>query len=355
MSEPHSPPPRDAVQSADDSASGAKNATQAGGEKNADPADGGSDSSEPPPRDGGLGRDGGDIAVRSPRDAGQDDTLFNTVFNWVRLLRRSKGGETVREALEDLIDDRDDSGVPIDDHERALLGNIMHLRERSAYDVMVPRADIVAVDAETSLNDLTELFTKCGHSRLPVHRGDLDDVIGMVHIKDVLAALRLGKPFQIQRIVRRVLFVSPSMRVMDMLVEMRLKRTHMALVVDEYGGIDGLVTIEDLVEQIVGEIEDEHDRTAEPDMAVRPDGVIEADARTPIEEFEQLVGPLLTDEEKEDVDTLGGLVFFIAGRVPSRGELVCHPSGLEFEVVDADPRRIKWLRVRRPVADGQAG
>jgi magnesium and cobalt transporter len=309
----------------------------------------------PPPREAGA------IQLKSPRTTGastlrqarengatsNDETLIDTIRGWMRALRRQRGSETVREALEELIEDRDDAGIPIDEHERVLLGNILHLRERSAYDVMVPRADIVGVDADTKLDELIELFTKCGHSRLPVYRGRLDDVIGMVHIKDVLAASRLDKPFQLNRIVRRVLFVSPSMRVMDMLLEMRLKRTHMALVVDEYGGIDGLVTIEDLVEQIVGEIEDEHDRAVEPDMVVRPDGVIEADARTSIEEFEGVVGQVLTEEEREDVDTLGGLVFFIAGRVPSRGELIAHPSGLEFEVVDADPRRIKWLRVRK--------
>ncbi|MBC7906853.1 MAG: HlyC/CorC family transporter [Rhodospirillaceae bacterium] len=284
---------------------------------------------------------------RAPREGASDDTLIDTIRGWLRLLRRSRGSETVREALEELIEDRDESGIPINEQERVLLGNILHLRERSAYDVMVPRADIVAVDAATPLDELSGLFIKCGHSRLPVYRGRLDDVIGMVHIKDVLATAQTDKPVQLHRIVRRVLFVSPSMRVMDMLLEMRLKRTHMALVVDEYGGIDGLVTIEDLVEQIVGEIEDEHDRDVEPDMVVRPDGVIEADARTPIDEFEQVVGQVLTEEEREDVDTLGGLVFFIAGRVPSRGELIAHPSGLEFEVVDADPRRIKWLRVRK--------
>lgn len=287
--------------------------------------------------------------LRIARDAAAagDDGLLDTIRGWLRLLRRSKGSETVREALEELIEDRDDAGIPIDEQERVLLGNILHLRGQNAYDVMVPRADIVGVEAGTGVDELTELFVKCGHSRLPVYRGSLDDVIGMVHLKDILAVGRAGKPFQLQRLVRRVLFVSPAMRVMDLLLEMRSKRTHMALVVDEYGGIDGLVTIEDLVEQIVGEIEDEHDRAVEPDMVVRPDGVIEADARTPIEEFEEVVGPVLTEEERDDVDTLGGLVFFIAGRVPSRGELIAHPSGLEFEVVDADPRRIKWLRVRK--------
>lgn len=326
MSEPHSPPPR-----------------SIGAHQNA--------------FSGEAGTHHDHHAVRIVRDAahaGDDSRLLDTLRGWLRLLRRSKGSETVREALEELIEDRNESGIPIDEQERVLLGNILHLREQTAYDVMVPRADIVGVEAETSRDDLTELFIKCGHSRLPVYRGSLDDVIGMVHIKDILAATRVDKPFQLQRLVRRVLFVSPAMRVMDLLLEMRLKRTHMALVVDEYGGIDGLVTIEDLVEQIVGEIEDEHDRAVEPDMVVRPDGVIEADARTPIEEFEEAVGSVLTEEERDDVDTLGGLVFFIAGRVPSRGELIGHPSGLEFEVVDADPRRIKWLRVRKVVAQTEA-
>jgi magnesium and cobalt transporter len=285
---------------------------------------------------------------RAPRENGaKDDSLIDTLRGWMRALRRSKGSETVREALEGLIEDRDESGIPIDDHERKLLGNILHLRDVSADDVMVPRADIIAVDSAISRDELIDLFTKCGHSRLPVYRGTLDDVVGMVHIKDVLAAGRVDKAFQLSRIVRRVLFVSPSMRVLDLMLEMRLKRTHMALVVDEYGGIDGLLTIEDVVEQIVGQIEDEHDRAVEPDMVVRADGVIEADARTSIEEFEEAVGPVLTEEEREDVETLGGLVFFIAGRVPSRGELILHASGLEFEVVDADPRRIKRLRVRK--------
>ncbi len=140
--------------------------------------------------------------------------------------------------------------------------------------------------------------------------------------------------------------MAPSIRVLDLLLEMRLKRTHMALVVDEYGGIDGLVTIEDLVEQITGEIEDEHDTDAEPDFVERADGVVEADARVPLVDFEARVGPLFSDEEREENDTLGGLVSFMAGRVPARGELISHASGIEFEVVDADPRRIKRLRVR---------
>jgi CBS domain containing-hemolysin-like protein len=288
-----------------------------------------------------------DPGSRPPRESGaSDDGLIQTIRGWLKNGRRGKGGDTVREALEGLIEDRDEASIPIDDNERLLLGNILHLRDVTAGDMMVPRADIVAVEDRADLKDLLETFTRSGHSRLPIYRKSLDDALGMVHIKDVMVAAQAERPFSPIRLIRRVLFIPPSMRALDLLLEMRLKRTHMALVVDEYGGIDGLVTIEDVVEQIVGEIEDEHDRDMEPEMSLTADGTIEADARTPIDDFEDLVGPVLSEEEREDVDTLGGLVIFIAGRVPARGELIAHPSGLEFEVVEADPRRIRRLRVR---------
>jgi CBS domain containing-hemolysin-like protein len=291
-----------------------------------------------------------------PRESGApDDSLVQAIRGWLKTLRRAKSGESVRETLEELFEEREEEDLPIDEHERRLLGNILHLRDLTAYDVMVPRADIIAVDSKVGLEQLIATIDQKGHSRLPVYRGTLDDAVGLVHIKDVLMMVASGKPFALQRIVRKILFISPSIRVMDLLLEMRLKRTHMALIVDEYGGIDGLVTIEDLVEQIVGEIEDEHDREVEPDFIRRPDGVIEADARLPLEEFEAHVGKLLDEEEAEDIDTLGGLVFFLAGRVPCRGELIRHPeSGIEFEIVDADPRRIKRLRLRNlPKPEGQ--
>jgi CBS domain containing-hemolysin-like protein len=284
---------------------------------------------------------------RLPREGGAgDDKLFEGLRGWLRGLKRRSGAESVRETLEDLIEQREEAEQPIDEHERSLLGNILRLRDQTAYDVMVPRADINAIDVRASLQEIISLVQETGHSRYPVYRETLDDAIGLVHIKDVLLLQASGKPFSLQRIMRRVLYVSPSIRVLDLLLEMRLKRTHMALVVDEYGGIDGLVTIENLVEQIVGEIEDEHDRDIEPDFVEYADGVIEADARMPLEELEARVGLLLDQEDREDIDTLGGLVFFLAGRVPSRGELISHPSGLEFEVVEADPRRIKRLRLR---------
>src|SRR3546814_118118 len=236
-----------------------------------------------------------------------------------------------------------------------MLSNILRRRLLTAYDVMVPCADIVAVDIDTPLDELIDVMSGAGHSRLPVYRDTLDEVVGIVHIKDPLHYMRErneAATFDLVDLVRRILVVAPSVRVLDLLLEMRLSRVHMALVVDEFGGIDGLVTIEDLVEEIVGEIEDEHDVAVGPKLVERPDGSLIADARTTIEEFEERVGPVLSGEEREeDIDTLGGLLFTLAGRVPDRGELVDHPpSGITFEVLEADPRRVKRLRVRNVTA-----
>lgn len=226
-------------------------------------------------------------------------------------------------------------------------------------DVMVPRADIVAIDSTATLSELSMAFKEAGHSRLPVFKETLDDPTGMVHIKDVLPYLllnakgRSGKTYPnkkvIQYIRRPVLFVPPSMLAQDLLRRMQARRTHMAIVVDEYGGTDGLVTIEDLIEPIVGDIDDEHDEI-EPEVQIVTEkggrSVWEADARISIDDFEEALGrDFATDDEEEEVDTLGGLIFTLAGRVPERGEIIPHPSGLEFEVIDADPRRVKRLRI----------
>ena len=268
--------------------------------------------------------------------------------------RARKADESLREVIEELIEDsepleggaRDPAAINPD--ERLLLQNILHLRDVTAYDVMVPRADISAVEISTPLPELIRMMTEEAHSRLPVYRESLDDVRGVVHIKDVLAQTQKSGAFELESLLRKVLFVSPSMRVLDLLLEMRLTRVHMAMVVDEYGGIDGLVTIEDMIEAIVGDIQDEHD-AEEPGMIERPDGSWLADARTDIAHFEEKAGQVLTEEEREaDIDTLGGLVVFLAGRVPSRGEIVRHSSGVQFEIVDGDPRRVKRLRLRVP-------
>lgn len=226
-------------------------------------------------------------------------------------------------------------------------------------DVMVPRADITAVDSTTGLTDLSNAFKSAGHSRLPVYKETLDDPVGMVHIKDLLPYLMLdakgrsGKTYATKKVLqyirREVLFVPPSMLAQDLLRRMQARRTHMAIVVDEYGGTDGLVTIEDLIEPIVGDIDDEHDEV-EPEVQIvtgkSGQSVWEADARIKIDDFEKAVGrEFATPEQEEDVDTLGGLIFTLAGRVPERGEIIRHEGGFEFEVIDADPRRVKRLRI----------
>ena len=256
------------------------------------------------------------------------------------------GENSVRETIEELIEDQGDSAVEFDRQERTLLANIPKLRDQTVADVMVPRADIVAIDADSALDDLVEVIKSAGHSRVPVYQETLDDAIGMVHFKDLIDRTDTENGFRIRDVMRDVLFVAPSMQVLELLLEMRVKRTHMALVVDEFGGVDGLLTIEDLVEEIVGEIEDEHDREVEPEVSIRADGAIDADARVLIEDFEKRFGSIASSGEREEIDTLGGLVFSLAGRVPIRGELVRHPSGAEIEVLEADPRRIRRLRVR---------
>lgn len=285
---------------------------------------------------------------RSPREDGAEEqgSITQQFRGWLRSILGVRGGDTLRETIAEMIEERDGAETSMAEGERTLLANILKLRKRTVVDAMVPRADIVAVPADISLTDLIARFAEEAHSRMPVYRETLDDVIGMVHIKDVLACVAGKQPYDLAALTREVLIVAPSMPVLDLLLKMRQARQHLALVVDEFGGIDGLISIEDLVEEIVGEIEDEHDEEESPRLQPRPDGSLIADARIPIEEFEAQVGRVFAADDLEDVDTLGGLVFSMAGRVPPRGEVLTHPSGLEFEVMDADPRRIKRLRVR---------
>jgi magnesium and cobalt transporter len=281
----------------------------------------------------------------------QSKGILRTLRRWIS--PQNTEAETVRDVIEELIEERDeespsDGGPVIDPNERLLLGNVLKMRTITAADIMVPRPDIVAVEVETKMPEVLALLMRERHSRLPVYRGTLDDVVGMVHIKDVavlVTAPDIVEP-PLSKIVRNLLFVSPAVRVLDLLLEMRLKRIHMALVVDEYGGIDGLVTIEDVVEQIVGKIEDEHDGEEAPTIIEKPDGSISADARMTLEEFEKRFGDIFTAEEHAWTDTLGGLVTGLAGHVPGRGELIKHPSGIEFEIIDGDPRRVRHLRLR---------
>ncbi len=268
-----------------------------------------------------------------------------------RLLGRVDHG--VRESIAELVKEsaehtQENGEVPeLDRQERALIANVLRLRGTSADDVMIPRADIIAMPVDVSLEQALDQIRREGHSRMPVYREQLDEIVGMVHIKDVFSYVGRTDDFKLEALLRRPLMVAPQVPVLDLLLQMRQARVHLALVVDEYGGIDGLLTIEDLVEEIVGDIADEHDEVAVPMITERPDGALDLDARLSIEAFEARFGSILTDDERDaDIDTVGGLVFTLAGRVPSRGEVISHPSGLEFRILEADARQIRRLRVR---------
>ena len=232
------------------------------------------------------------------------------------------------------------------------IGGLKILSDLKVEDVAMPRSDITAVPNDLKLDDLLKVFKDSGYSRLPVYDDTLDVPVGLIHLKDL--ALKYGfngKParFSLKRMLRPLLYVPPSMTIGVLLQKMQSDRIHMALVIDEYGGVDGLVTIEDLIEQVVGEIEDEHDTDEDALWVEEKPGVYMCQARAPLEEFEKVLNAdLASNTDDEDIDTLGGLVFMMAGRVPVRGEVIKHPDGFEFEIVDADPRRVKRLRVSRP-------
>ena len=275
---------------------------------------------------------------------GQGSHLANL---WRRFVRRS-GEPDLKTTLAELVEQQDaDEPSAITPAERQIIENALSLNELTVADVMAPRADIDAIDITLGVDGAVQKARETYHSRLPVYRKDLDDVIGMVHVKDLLVAKTSPEPpNDLAPLLRDVLFVVPSMRVIELLLQMQVSRTHMAVVVDEYGGIDGLVTVEDVVEEIVGEMRDEHDPEATPEMVDQPDGSIVADARAFLEDFEERVGFILSEEEREEIDTIGGLVVTLLGRVPTRGEIIAHPSGVEFEVLAGDPRRVHRLRIR---------
>ncbi len=276
------------------------------------------------------------------------------------------GHASVRDDIEDAIDES--ASAEFTPQERAILKNVLALHDVRVADIMVPRADVVALALDTPLRDVLDLFRTAGHSRLPVYEDTLDDPRGMIHIRDFVVFLAsdarfgliahpapavsdrptpsgLDMPLSEARILRPVLYAPPSMPALDLLLRMQASRTHMALVIDEYGGTDGLVSIEDVVESIVGDIEDEHDE-AETPIHSAGDGIFIVEARAPLDDVSEAIGfDLSSLAEAEGVDTIGGLVTASAGRVPGRGEILKGPGEYEFEVVDADPRRIKRLKI----------
>ena len=270
------------------------------------------------------------------------------------LLFGEEGDETLRARLEEVIDEHEgepgpDSKGDLTPLERQMVRNLLHFGERDAGDVGVPRADIVAVEEGIAFDDLVRTFAEAGHSRLPVYRDNLDAIVGMVHIKDVFNILATGAPppRRIDRLIREPLYVPMSRGALDLLADMRQKRVHLAVVLDEYSGTEGLVTIEDLIEEIVGDIEDEHDEAPTALIVPIEGGGWEADARAELEDIAETVDPRLAETE-DDIDTIGGLAATLAGHVPEAGECIDHDSGWTIEVVDADPRRVSRVRLHPP-------
>lgn len=277
-----------------------------------------------------------------PAQSAHSGTEERGLMKWIKGLRRTAPVESVLSniAAEDPANDF------ITNHERLLLSNILNLRDRRVSDIMVPRADIVAVEIGITPQELLSLLSQKQYSRIPVFRETLDDVVGTIHLKDVVSALARGEEINIKNMITDIPIVSPAMTILNLLLKMRQSSRHMALVVDEYGGIDGLVTIGNVIESIVGEIEDEHTGDEAPKVVKRDDGSVLVDARLPIDEFENQFGYILSDEERRNSETLSGLVYSMTGRIPARGEVLTHPTGMIFEVLDAGPRRINLMRIQ---------
>lgn len=265
---------------------------------------------------------------------------------------------SLREQIEEVIDEAEEEGEErrgssavgdLSPIERKMVRNLLHFGEQTVDDVAVPRGEIIAISESASFEEVVALFADAGHSRLPVYRETLDEVVGMIHVKDVFAVLAAGRtPPPLLDLIRQPLYVPQSMDVLDLLAEMRAKRTHLAIVIDEYSGTEGLVTFEDLVEEIVGEVEDEHDDEPTALFVPGDNGCWEADARAELDDIGEAIDPRLAEVE-EDVDTLGGLSAVLAGHVPEVGEILHHPSGWRIEVTEADEKRVHHLRLHPPV------
>jgi CBS domain containing-hemolysin-like protein len=295
----------------------------------------------------------------SESSAGEKTGIGRALRDWVRGLFGRSDPAKLRENIEELLDAKptetreSEAEAPrpeLGAEEREMLGNILDFGELKVDDVKIPRTDIVAVEVGATFEDLMRVFVETRKSRLPVYRETLDDVVGIVHIKDLAPFWAAPRNFALERVLRRVPVVPASMRALALLAEMRKSRQQLAVVVDEYGGIDGLVSIEDLIERIVGKIDDEYDTVGAP-LVIEKAGAIEADARAKIEDAEARVGEgLRTEELPPEIDTIGGLVVALAGHVPVSGERIEHPRGPVFEVIDADRRRVKRLRIHGRVA-----
>ena len=272
--------------------------------------------------------------------------LYSKIYSFFK----PDGKENIKNVLEDLIEDNKNGTENIDDGTKNIFKNVINLSDKCIEDVMIPRADIDAADSDIKVNDLISFINKTKHSRIPVFEKNLDRIIGMIHIRDLFEKVsnnsRSKNSTKLQKkIIRKILFSSPSMKILDLLLKMRSEQIHMSIVVDEFGGTNGLVTIEDLVEEIVGEIKDEHDFEQIEEIKKISKKTYDVSARLSVEDLEKKIGVYFSDEEKEDIDTVGGLVFNLLGKIPSRGEVISHKSGLEFTIRDADTRKIKRILV----------
>jgi CBS domain containing-hemolysin-like protein len=288
----------------------------------------------------------------------QDDEGGSRLWRGMRhLIFGDESEPTLRDQIEEAIEEAEDSRPVAGDlssSERQMLRNLLHFGDQTAGDICVTRGDIIAVPADISFEELVSAFADAGHSRLPVYGESLDEVVGMIHIKDVFVAdFDPTRDRSIEALMREPLFVPESMGMIELLARMRSEHVHLAIVVDEFGGTDGLVTIEDVVEEIVGDIEDEHDEAEAGMLTLLDDGLWEADARLELEELQETVDPRLKPDDDDEVDTVGGLTFLLAGRILQPGESVLHPSGWRLESIDADSRRIKRVRLHAPEGQPQ--
>lgn len=276
------------------------------------------------------------------------------IYNYFKKLLRKPQEVPLIDRLENLIEEdqaNPEDKVPDDNSELALVANVLGLKELTAADIMVPRVDIVAAKADTTLDEFIDIFSKTSFSQIPIYNNTLDDVIGIVRVRDFLPYIKNPKSFNIKSLLKEVIYVVPSIQILELLVEIKSSANHMALVVDEFGGIDGLVTLQDVVSEIVGEIQ--QNRDIFPQVITRPDGSFVANGKMLLTECEEMLGvdllePYAQDGELPDVETLAGLTMLMAERMPTRGEILMHPSGIEFEIADADPRRVKRIIIRKP-------
>ncbi|MFO1242578.1 MAG: hemolysin family protein [Rickettsiales bacterium] len=284
----------------------------------------------------------------SADEKASDRPLQKFMDRWLRALFRARSDNSLKEVLAEVIKDHEAEGESeLSSEEKDILRNMLAVGEVTVSDVMVPRTDIVAVDIGISLEDLKRVFLEQRHTRMPVYQDNLDHIRGFIHLKDIVAAIAGDEEFSLEKVLRKLMFVAPSMKVVDLLVQMRLSGEHIAIVVDEYGGTDGLVSLEDLFEEIVGDIQDEHDEGAmHPEMIQVGPRIYEMDGRTYIDSVaEKLNKAFISEETREQVDTFGGLVLLLLGRVPARGEVLEIEDLGRVEVLDVDPRRVRKLRL----------